>query len=122
MLPAGCGERAAAATCFCRLKTGLLQGREGGRVLPCAWRSAERGPAVVCIPPPPAHARHYHQTPLLMMHIALLSPQYGATAVALFIYAAPLYLGGAKGFTQGTQGEVTADYISSMRLLSNSSK
>ena len=49
--------------------------------------------------------------------------QYGATTIALLIYAAPLYWQGAQGFRTGrSQGEQTQDYISAMRLLSNTSK
>ncbi|KAI7844147.1 hypothetical protein COHA_002282 [Chlorella ohadii] len=48
--------------------------------------------------------------------------KYGATAIALLIYALPLYWRGRSALTQGSQGEITADYISSMRLLSNTSK
>ena len=51
--------------------------------------------------------------------------QYGATAIALLIYALPLYWGGGRGGNggrAGDQGEVTQDYISAMRLLSNTSK
>ena len=48
---------------------------------------------------------------------------YGATTIALRIYAAPLYWQGAQGFRMGrSQGEQTQDYISAMRLLSNTSK
>ena len=47
----------------------------------------------------------------------------GATAIALLIYAAPLYWrSGRTLLTEGSQGDVTADYISSMRLLSNTSR
>lgn len=46
----------------------------------------------------------------------------GATAIALLIYALPLYWRSGTPLTQGSQGDITADYISSMRLLSNTSK
>ncbi len=49
-------------------------------------------------------------------------PADGATAIALLIYALPLYWRGRSALMQGSQGEITADYISSMRLLSNTSK
>lgn len=50
--------------------------------------------------------------------------KYGATSVALLIYALPLFWNGAAshGREGGNQGEITQDYISSMRLLSNTSK
>ncbi|PRW57208.1 ABC transporter D family [Chlorella sorokiniana] len=48
--------------------------------------------------------------------------KYGATAIALLIYALPLYWRSGGPLTQGNQGDITADYISSMRLLSNTSK
>lgn len=51
-------------------------------------------------------------------------PADGATAIALLIYALPLYWRSSSSgvLTEGSQGEITADYISSMRLLNNTSK
>ena len=67
--------------------------------------------------------------------LLLLLLQYGATLIALAIYSAPLYWrsnklrskGGAAAATAGAvaavgMGALTQDYISSMRLLSNTSK
>lgn len=50
--------------------------------------------------------------------------QYGATSIALLLYAAPIYWSGARRYGPGEvgQGEATADYLSSMRLLQNTSK
>ncbi|KAL4857317.1 ABC transporter D family member 2 [Chlorella vulgaris] len=49
--------------------------------------------------------------------------KYGATAIALVIYALPMYWSGAARYQrEGSQGEQTQDYISAMRLLSNTSK
>ncbi|KAL4452337.1 hypothetical protein ABPG75_007999 [Micractinium tetrahymenae] len=48
--------------------------------------------------------------------------KYGATSVALAIYSLPLFWQGGAGLKEGSQGEVTQNYISSMRLLSNTSK
>jgi hypothetical protein len=49
--------------------------------------------------------------------------QYGATAIALTIYALPLYWSGAARYQrEGNQGEQTQDYISAMRLLGNTSR
>ena len=59
---------------------------------------------------------------LAVPHLPAPALQYGATAIALLIYAAPLYWSGARSQKQGSQGEITQDYISAMRLLSNTSK
>lgn len=48
--------------------------------------------------------------------------KYGATSVALAIYSLPLFWQRGSGLAGGSQGEVTQNYISSMRLLSNTSK
>mmetsp|Transcript_1337 Transcript_1337/g.3997 ORF Transcript_1337/g.3997 Transcript_1337/m.3997 type:complete len:758 (-) Transcript_1337:479-2752(-) len=45
--------------------------------------------------------------------------KYGATLVALLVYAAPMY---ARGGTRQDQGDVTQDYIRAMRLLQNTSR
>ena len=52
------------------------------------------------------------------------APQYGATVVALLVYAAPLYRARGSPATvgEGAQGKLTQDYIRAMRLLSNTSK
>lgn len=50
------------------------------------------------------------------------APQYGATSVALAIYSLPLFWQRGGGLAPGSQGELTQNYISSMRLLSNTSK
>ncbi len=58
------------------------------------------------------------------IHNPYLNPQsrqYGATVVALLVYAAPLYLGSGPSST-ASQGELTQEYIRAMRLLSNTSK
>lgn len=67
-----------------------------------------------CVFKAPASASHLSLRPL---------PADGATAIALLIYALPLYWRSSGGvLTEGSQGEITADYISSMRLLNNTSK
>ncbi|KAL4450021.1 hypothetical protein ABPG77_010690 [Micractinium sp. CCAP 211/92] len=48
--------------------------------------------------------------------------KYGATSVALAIYSLPLFWQRGGGLAPGSQGELTQNYISSMRLLSNTSK
>lgn len=56
------------------------------------------------------------------MRPRFLPLQYGATSVALAIYSLPLFWQSGSGLKEGSQGEVTQNYISSMRLLSNTSK
>lgn len=46
--------------------------------------------------------------------------KYFASVVSLLVYAAPIYFKDPS--TRGTQGELTKDYIRSMRLLQNTSK
>lgn len=46
--------------------------------------------------------------------------KYGASVVALLVYAAPLYA--RRGGPRQDQGDVTQDYIRAMRLLQNTSR
>ncbi len=58
-----------------------------------------------------------HTNPALGPHP---TPQYFASVTALLVYAAPIYF--QDPATRGTQGELTRDYIRSMRLLQNTSR
>ena len=46
--------------------------------------------------------------------------KYFASVTALLVYAAPIFFKDPS--TRGSQGELTQDYIRSMRLLQNTSK
>ena len=46
--------------------------------------------------------------------------KYGATAVALLAYAAPMYM--RRGTSTASQDDLTQDYIRSMRLLQNTAR
>jgi hypothetical protein len=46
--------------------------------------------------------------------------KYGATAVALLAYAAPLYM--RRETSTASQDDLTQDYIRSMRLLQNTAR
>lgn len=105
-----------------RAGMGMLRWAVLWRALPmlCRAQRARARPAAL-----PANPHPHPLTPLLPpLHSAPV--QYGATATALFIYAAPMFamrpMGGGGALDASSQGEVTADYISAMRLLSNSSK
>lgn len=68
------------------------------------------------------HGTCRKQPARLFMRPRFLPLQYGATSVALAIYSLPLFWQSGSGLKEGSQGEVTQNYISSMRLLSNTSK
>lgn len=71
-------------------------------------------PARSMMPPPPCLSHSYSSA----------RPQYGATVIALLVYAAPMYFAQQAGgpLAARGQGEQTADYIRAMRLLSNTSR